>query len=155
MKSCPLLKGALASLLISHGATSWARADEPGRFLLVEGWRGTFTQGLTLQGSGILTGSSEICQVDYSYVHRLNASHIVFWTQGAFGTSRYWITDYQQGNAGSFAERHTVDCPLPEPLTHTGTGASMAGVFLLQVDTAANQYTLQFPELIVTLAVND
>jgi hypothetical protein len=132
----------------------WANAEDPARFLTVVGWRGTFSQDITFVGNGQLTSGDEVFQVDYSYVHHLNVSGIVFWTQGMFGTSRYWQTDYQQGNAGTIADRHTLQRPRDEALTHTADGGNMAGHFFLQLDAAANQYTLQFPELAVTLAVN-
>ena len=153
MNTAAWLKALVASLLLWCGVP-WTHAQDPTRFLTIAGWRGTFSQDVTLVGSGPVTGSSEVCQADFSYVHRINVSGIEFSNPFTFGTTAYWFSGHQTGNAGTIHERHTLQCPDDPPLTHRGEGATMAGFFSLRLDAATNGYEIVFPGLMVNLSLD-
>src|SRR2546423_2995742 len=113
-----------------------AKAEDPARFFTVVAWRGTFSQEITFAGSGQKTSGGVACQVDYSYVHHLNVSGVVLRTGGWTDSSRLWLSEYQQGNPGVIADRHTMQCPPPAEGAGTlrSDSGNMDGGFFLQLD---------------------
>src|SRR5256885_13275309 len=133
-----------------------AKGEDPARFFIVGGWRGTFSQDITFAGSDHKTYGDQVCQVDYSYVHHLNVSGVALGIGGWTDSSRLWLSEYQQANPGAIADRTIQQCPPPAEGASTATSDSVRteGGFFLLVDSAANQYQLEFPEGVVTLALN-
>jgi hypothetical protein len=96
--------------------------------------------------------------VDYSLVHHLNPSGVILTNWIGFGSLRYWASDGARiPNAGNVAERATLTCPEEPPSsrfhTETADRGAVQGNFLLQIDTAANQYVIQFAGIAATITV--
>src|SRR2546421_2106940 len=144
--------------LVNFGIRAWG-AEDPTRFLAVASWRGTFGQDMSVVGSRTYqqTAGGE-CTVDYSLVHHLNPSGVILTNWIGFGGLRYWASDGARiPNAGNVAERATLTCPEEPPSsrfhTETADRGAVQGNFLLQIDTAANQYVIQFAGIAATITV--
>ncbi|HKS38225.1 MAG TPA: hypothetical protein VJW76_13595 [Verrucomicrobiae bacterium] len=119
-------------------------AENPARFTAVASWRGTFGKDMSIAGSG----PCGMGTVDYSMAHHVNATVALcpFIVSGSFGI---WQSDGQRiPNVGTITERQSAGGAA----FYTADGNAAQGAFSLTINTIANEYTIQCPNVVATVA---